>query len=95
MTVGRVHKASLTLALATSLCAFAGSAAAQTSTAKRPASKAGAQQNVPEEYRLESSSCEWRISGESRRQGGGYRVKGIASVDQAFKALGGAQVYAG
>lgn len=90
MTVGRVHKASLTLALATSLCAFAGSAAAQTSTAKRPASKAGAQQNVPEEYQagikqlrvakgyLEKAGDKW----------GGYRVKGIASVDQAFKALG-------
>ena len=65
---------------------------AQTPNPKQPATKAltTAQQSVPAEYQagisqlsvakgyLEKAGDKW----------GGYRVKGIASIDQAFKALG-------
>jgi hypothetical protein len=75
-----------------SLGVFTGVSQAQTSNPKQPSTKAPttAQQNVPAEYQhgiiqlriakgyLEKAGDKW----------GGYRVKGIASIDQAFKALG-------
>jgi len=65
---------------------------AQTPNTKQPATKAltTAQQNVPAEY--QAGIAQLRIGkGYLEKAGdkwGGYRVKGIASIDQAFKALG-------
>ena len=64
----------------------------QAQTAKQPATKAltTAQQNVPAEY--QAGLAQLRIGkGYLEKAGdkwGGYRVKGIASIDQAFKGLG-------
>jgi hypothetical protein len=80
------------LALAASLGVLAALSQAQTPSAKQPATKATttAQQNVPAEYQagiaqlrtakgyLEKAGDKW----------GGYRIKGIESIDQAFKTLG-------
>jgi hypothetical protein len=55
-----------------------------------PRAAARAQQNVPAEY--QAGIAELRVAkGYLEKAGnkwGGYRVKGIASIDQAFKALG-------
>ena len=64
---------------------------AQTTASKRSATKAtSAQQNVPAEY--QAGIAQLRVAkGYLEKAGdkwGGYRVKGIASIDQAFKALG-------
>lgn len=78
--------------LLSSLCAIAALGQAQSSAAKRPASKTATatQQSVPSEYQagisqlrvakayLEKAGDKW----------GGYRVKGIATIDQTFRTLG-------
>jgi hypothetical protein len=80
------------LALLGSLGVFTALSQAQTPKAKQPATKAttSAQQNVPEEY--QAGVAQLRIAkGYLEKAGdkwGGYRVKGIASIDQAFKAFG-------
>jgi len=80
------------LSLAYLLSINMGPSQAQTPNAEQPATKASttAQQNAPAEYQagiaqlriakgyLEAAGEKW----------GGYRDKGIASIDQAFKALG-------
>jgi len=65
-------------------------AQAQTTNPQRPATRTTSSRNVPAEYQagigqlrvakgyLEKAGDKW----------GGYRVKAIASIDQAFKALG-------
>ena len=64
----------------------------QTSKPKQPASKTTTetQQNVPAEY--QDGIAQLRVAkGYLEKAGdkwGGYRVKGIASIDQALKALG-------
>jgi hypothetical protein len=64
----------------------------QTSKPKQPATKTATatQQNVPAEY--QEGIAQLRIAkGYLEKAGdkwGGYRVKGIASIDQALKALG-------
>ena len=64
----------------------------QTSKPKQPATKTttASQQNVPAEY--QEGIAQLRIAkGYLEKAGdkwGGYRVKGIASIDQALKALG-------
>ena len=59
-------------------------------TKQKRAAAAVAQQNVPAEY--QAGIAQLRIAkGYLEKAGdkwGGYRVKGIASIDQAFKALG-------
>jgi hypothetical protein len=80
------------LALAVSVGIFTAFSQAETPNSKQPATKAPttAQQNVPAEY--QSGIAQLRIAkGYLEKAGdkwGGYRVKGIASIDQAFKALG-------
>ena len=80
------------LALLGSLGVCAALSQAQTSKAKQPATKAttSAQQNVPAEY--QAGVAQLRIAkGYLEKAGdkwGGYRVKGIASIDQAFKSFG-------
>src|ERR1700691_662162 len=80
------------LALLGSLGVCAALSQAQTSKAKQPATKAttSAQQNVPAEY--QAGVAQLRVAkGYLEKAGdkwGGYRVKGIASMNQAFKALG-------
>lgn len=65
---------------------------AQSANTKRPAPKAAttALQNVPAEY--QAGIAQLRIAkGYLEKAGdkwGGYRVKGIASIDQTFKTLG-------
>jgi hypothetical protein len=65
---------------------------AQMSATKQPMSKASAvaQQTVPAEY--QAGIAQLRIAkGYLEKAGdkwGGYRIKGLASIDQAFKALG-------
>ena len=79
------------LALMASLAVFTACTQAQTPNPKQPATKATTTaQNVPPEYQagiaqlrtakgyLEKAGDKW----------GGFRVKGIASIDQAFQALG-------
>jgi len=87
MMFGRLQMA---IATAVTLGILLVASGAQTATAKRPTSKANAQQNVPEEYQAGISQL--RIAkGYLEKAGdkwGGYRVKGIASIDQAFKTLG-------
>jgi len=65
---------------------------AQTATAKQPVNKAPTttQQNVPAEYQagiaqLRTAKGYLEKAGEGW---GGYRISGIQSIDQAFKALG-------
>jgi hypothetical protein len=89
MTRRRLGTAILALA---SLGVFTGVSQAQTSNPKQPSTKAPttAQQNVPAEY--QDGIAQLRVAkGYLEKAGdkwGGYRVKGIASIDQAFKALG-------
>jgi len=80
------------LALVASLGILMASSQAQTATAKQPVTKAPTttQQNVPAEY--QAGIAQLRVAkGYLEKAGdkwGGYRVKGIASIDQALKALG-------
>jgi hypothetical protein len=80
------------LALVASLGIFVALSQAQTATAKQTATKAPttSQQNVPAEY--QTGITQLRVAkGYLEKAGdkwGGYRVKGIASIDQAFKAFG-------
>jgi len=80
------------LALVASLGVFTALSQAQMPKPKQPATKAptSAQQNVPAEYQV--GIAQLRIAkGYLERAGdkwGGYRIKGIASIDQAFKAFG-------
>ena len=82
----------VTFALVASLCVSAALSQAQTSSQKQPATKASttSQQNVPAEY--QAGITKLRIAkGYLEKAGdkwGGYRVKGIESIDQAFKVLG-------
>lgn len=78
------------LALVASLGVFTGLSQGQTAKPKQPAPKVlTAAQNVPAEY--QAGIAQLRIAkGYLEKAGdkwGGYRVKGIASIDQAFKAL--------
>jgi hypothetical protein len=79
------------LALVASVGIFTALSQAQTPSAKQPATRATtAQQNVPAEYQAGISQLR-TAKGYLEKAGdkwGGYRVKGIASIDQAFKALG-------
>jgi hypothetical protein len=65
---------------------------AQSQTAKRPAPKPAAktQQNVPAEY--QAGIAQLRVAKayleKAGNKWGGYRVKGIASIDQTFRTLG-------
>ena len=79
------------LALVTSLDVSTGLSQAQTPKPKQPATKAvTSAQNVPAEY--QGGIAQLRIAkGYLEKAGnkwGGYRVRGIASIDRAFKALG-------
>ena len=79
------------LDLVATLCVFATFSQGQTSNSKQPAARTtAAQQNVSAEY--QDGIAQLRIAkGYLEKAGdkwGGYRVKGIASIDQAFKALG-------
>jgi hypothetical protein len=83
--------ATFLLTLGTILGVLTVLARAQTTLPKQPVKKTPvAQQNVPAEYQAGISQL--RIAkGYLEKAGdkwGGYRVKGIASIDQAFKALG-------
>jgi hypothetical protein len=76
-------------ALITILGVLTGPSQAQTSNPKQPPAKA-ASANVPAEY--QAGIAQLRLAkGYLEKAGdrwGGYRVKGIASIDQAFTALG-------
>jgi hypothetical protein len=79
------------LVLVASLCVLTGLSPAQTSKPKQSATKAATTaQNVPAEY--QAGIAQLRIAkGYLEKAGdkwGGYRIKGIASIDQTFKALG-------
>jgi hypothetical protein len=80
------------LALLAGLSIFAALSQAQLPTPKQPITKAPttAQRNVPADY--QAGVAQLRIAkGYLEKAGdkwGGYRTKGIASIDQAFKALG-------
>jgi hypothetical protein len=78
------------LALTASLAAFTAISAAQAANAKRPAPKATAAQNVPAEY--QAGIAQLRVAkGYLEKAGdkwGGYRVRGIMSIDQTFKVFG-------
>jgi len=80
------------IALVASLGIFVASSPAQTPAPKRPAPKvaAAAQQNVPAEY--QSGIAQLRVAKAYLQKAGdkwgGYRVKGIASIDQTFRTLG-------
>jgi hypothetical protein len=79
------------LALGAILGLLTGLSQAQMPNPKQPATKAPTSaQNVPSEY--QAGIAQLRIAkGYLEKAGdkwGGYRVKGIASIDQAFKALG-------
>lgn len=80
------------LALVAMLGVFTVSSQAQTANPKQPATRtlAAAQQNVPAEY--QAGIAQLRIAkGYLEKAGdkwGGYRVKAIATIDQAFKVLG-------
>ena len=82
----------LVLALVATHSVFAIFSLGQTSKPKQPATKAttAPQQNVPAEY--QEGIAQLRIAkGYLEKAGdkwGGYRVKGIASIDQAMRALG-------
>lgn len=78
--------------LVCALGVFVAQSQAQSSNTKRPAPKAAttASQNVPAEYQAGISQL--RIAKGYLEKGGdkwgGYRIKGIASIDQTFKTLG-------
>jgi hypothetical protein len=79
------------VALVASLGIFMGLSQAQTPSAKQPVTTStAAQQNVPAEY--QAGIAQLRIAkgyvGAAGDRWGGYRAKGLASIDQAFKALG-------
>ena len=80
------------LALVATLFVFTTFSQGQASNPKQPATRntTAAQQNVPAEY--QDGIAQLRIAkGYLEKAGdkwGGYRVKGIASIDQALKALG-------
>lgn len=80
------------ISLILTLGVFAAPAQGQTSKPNQGATRgaASAQQNVPAEY--EEGIAQLRIAkGYLEKAGdkwGGYRVRGIASIDRAFKALG-------
>lgn len=80
------------IALVLTLGVFTICAQGQASKPNQPAARsaASAQQNVPAEY--EEGIAQLRTAkGYLEKAGdkwGGYRVKGIASIDRAFKALG-------
>jgi hypothetical protein len=79
------------LALVASVGVFTGLSPAQTPKPKQPATKsATTTQNVPGEY--QAGIAQLRIAkGFLEKAGdkwGGYRVRGIAAMDRAFKALG-------
>lgn len=73
-------------------CVFTMFSQGQTSNPRQPATRTttAVQQNVPAEY--QDGIAQLRIAkGYLEKAGnkwGGYRVKGIASIDQTFKALG-------
>jgi len=78
-------------ALVASLAVLTGSSQAQTPNPNRPATKApAAAQNVPAEY--QAGIAQLRIAkGYLEKAGnkwGGYRVRGIASINRAFRVLG-------
>jgi hypothetical protein len=80
-------------ALATSVGLFAAASSAQTQTqnTKKPAKAAStSQQNVPEEY--QSGIAQLRVAKayleKAGDKWGGYRVKGIASIDRTFRVFG-------
>jgi hypothetical protein len=78
--------------LVAGLSVFTALSQAQMPTSKQPATKAptSAQRNVPADY--QSGVAQLRIAkGYLEKAGdkwGGYRIKGIASINQAFRALG-------
>jgi hypothetical protein len=80
------------LALVASLSVFRALSQAQMPTPKHPVTKAPttAQQNVPADY--QAGVAQLRIAkGYLEKAGdkwGGYRVKGIASIDEIFKTFG-------
>jgi hypothetical protein len=80
------------LALVAGLSVFTALSRAQMPTPKQPVTKAPAtaQRNVPTDY--QAGVAQLRIAkGYLEKAGdkwGGYRIKGIAAIDQAFKALG-------
>lgn len=78
------------LALLVVLSFLTGLSQAQTPNAKRPTTKASTTAQVPAEY--QAGIAQMRIAkGYLEKAGdkwGGYRIKGIASIDRAFKALG-------
>jgi hypothetical protein len=88
----RTRSGTTILALVASLGILMASSQAQTATAKQPVTKAPTttQQNVPAEY--QAGIAQLRVAkGYLEKAGdkwGGYRVKGVASIDQAFKAFG-------
>lgn len=90
MTTRRLGTAILSLVAGAGI--FVALSQAQTPSAKQPATRAltTAQQNVPAEY--QAGIAQLKIGkGYLERAGdkwGGYRVRGIGSIDQAFKALG-------
>ena len=89
MTRGKLGKA--ILALVASLGVLTGLSLAQTANPKKPATKAPTTaQNVPAEY--QAGIAQLRIAkGYLEKAGnkwGGYRVRGIASIDHAFTAFG-------
>jgi hypothetical protein len=79
-------------ALAANLVVFAAVSWAQTQTqnAKKPAKAATTGQNVPEEY--QSGISQLRVAKayleKAGDKWGGYRIKGIASIDRAFRVFG-------
>jgi hypothetical protein len=79
---------SVLFAIAAGFCLLAISSAAQKASPKPPASKTTASQDVPAEY--QAGIAQMRIAkGYLEKAGdkwGGYRVKGIASIDHAFQA---------
>ena len=80
------------LGLVAGLSVFTALSQAQMPASKQPATKAPAtaQRNVPAEY--QTGVAQLRVAkGYLEKAGdkwGGYRIKGIASINQAFKALG-------
>lgn len=89
MTLRRLQTA--ILALAASLGIVTGLCPAQATNPKRPAPKAvTVAENVPSEY--QAGIAQMRIAKayleKAGNKWGGYRVRGIASIDRAFKQFG-------
>jgi hypothetical protein len=91
-TSKRLRIASALLVLVASLGVFVALSPAQTPAPKRPAPKlpAAAQQNVAAEYQAGISQL--RVAKAYLQKAGdkwgGYRIKGIATMDQTFRTLG-------